>query len=87
MDIYEISKERSEVTVKLSKDDLVNICNSLYLQFDKNKNNIRFLQLYSDMMMIRDLCQYGHIDNFCLDRITECRNIINNLANKTESSN
>lgn len=85
MNIHEISKERGRVVVELSADDLINICNSLYSQFEKN--NARFLQLYSDMMMIRDLCQYGHIDDFCLGRITECRNIINNLANKTKSSN
>lgn len=85
MNIHEISKERGRVVVELSADDLINICNSLYSQLEKN--NARFLRLYSDMMMIRDLCQYGHIDDFCLDRIIECRNIINSLTNKTESSN
>lgn len=34
------------------------------------------LQLYSDMMIDRDLCQYGHVDNFCLRNVVACRNDI-----------
>ena len=29
-------------------------------------------------MMARDLCQYGHVDNFCLSNIVKCRNDIGN---------
>ena len=28
------------------------------------------------MMMARDICQYGHVDNFCLHNIVKCRNSI-----------
>lgn len=31
------------------------------------------MQLYSDMMMARDLCRYGHVDDFCLHNIVKCR--------------
>ena len=83
MTIQTISKEDENVTVELSSDDLVMICNALYLHskvYDlrsKGQKTIdHFLQLYSDMMMARDLCQYGHIDNFCLRNVVACRNDI-----------
>lgn len=74
MNIQNISKKERSVTVELSADDLVMICNALYGQSETEKKNERFLQLYSDMMMARDLCQYGHVDNFCLHQIAICRN-------------
>lgn len=81
MTIQTISKEDKNVTVELSADDLVMICNALYLhskeqdlQSKEQKTNDHFLQLYSDMMMARDLCQYGHVDNFCLRNVVVCRN-------------
>ncbi len=83
MTIQTISKEDKNVTVELSADDLVMICNALYryskeydLRSKEQKTIDHFLQLYSDMMMARDLCQYGHIDNFCLRNIVACRNDI-----------
>lgn len=74
MNIQNISKENKETVVKLSADDLTIICNTLYAQLPENQKNERFLQLYSDMMIARDLCQYGHIDNFCLQNVVKCRN-------------
>lgn len=83
MTIQTISKEDKNVTVELSADDLVMICNALYLhskeqdlQSKEQKTNDHFLQLYSDMMIARDLCQYGHVDNFCLRNVVACRNDI-----------
>lgn len=83
MTIQTISKEDKNVTVELSADDLVMICNALYryskeydLRSKEQKTIDHFLQLYSDMMMARDLCQYGHIDNFCLRNVVACRNDI-----------
>lgn len=73
MNIENISKEKGEVLVRLSKDDLVGICNALYRQTEEQENKENILQLYSDMMMARDLCQYGHIDDFCLQNIVRCR--------------
>ena len=61
--------------MELTADDLVLICNAMYAQRnDKSKEN--FLRLYSDMMIARDLCQYGHLDNFALHTIATCRNEI-----------
>ena len=77
MDIQNISKEQASVTVKLNADELVLMCNLFYMaQTTKEKKTEKFLQLYSDMMLCRDLCQYGHVDNFCLSEITKCRNSI-----------
>ena len=79
MTIQTISKEDKNVTVELSADDLVMICNALKeqdLQSKEQKTNDHFLQLYSDMMIARDLCQYGHVDNFCLRNVVACRNDI-----------
>ena len=75
MDIQNISKKDREVTVTLSADELVKICNVLYGTSDENKNNL-YYKLYSEMMIARDMCQYGHVDDFCLERIVKCRNNI-----------
>lgn len=75
MDIQNISKKDSSVTVELTADDLVLICNAMHAQ-QNDKSKEKFLRLYSDMMIARDLCQYGHLDNFVLHRIATCRNEI-----------
>lgn len=64
MNIENISKEKGEVLVRLSKDDLVGICNALYRQTEEQENKENILQLYSDMMMARDLCQYARAKMF-----------------------
>ena len=81
MNIENISKEKGEVLVRLSKDDLVGICNALYRQTEEQEN---ILQLYSDMMMARDLCQYGHIDDVCLQNIVRCRSGIKGVLSDTD---
>lgn len=72
MRINSIDSVSREVTVTLNADELVKICNCMYGTSSENRNNT-FHKLYGDMMLIRDLCQYGHIDNWCLGRIVDCR--------------
>ena len=84
MNIHNISKEKREVTVDLSADDLVMICNALYSQLEEKKDKESFLQLYSDMMMARDLCQYGHVDDFCLHNIVKCRNGLTGILSEDD---
>lgn len=76
MVIKEMSKEKREVTVELTADELVLLENALYQQYkiknDKNKENL--LKLYSDVITAENLCQYGHIDNFALHNIVKLRN-------------
>ena len=76
MNIEKISKENREVTVRLDADELVLICNAFYVQYKGKGSEDSFFKLYSDMMIARDLCQYGNIDNFCLRNIIKCRNEI-----------
>ena len=56
MNIQSISKNE-KVTIDLSPDDLVMICNAMYRQPDEVKNKKSFCTIYSDMMMTRDLSQ------------------------------
>lgn len=76
MNIHSISKENNKVIVELTSDELVKLCNILYLTEDENKNEI-YYKLYSDLMIARDLSQYGHIDDFCMEQIQKCRENIN----------
>lgn len=84
MNIQTISKEKKEVIVELTADDLIIICNTLYAQSGEERNNNYFMQLYSDMMMTRDLCQYGHVDNFCLHNIVKCRSELRGLLSEDD---
>ena len=84
MNIQTISKAKREVMVELTADDLVIICNALYAQSGEKKNNDYFMQLYSDMMMARDLCQYGHIDDFCLHNIVKSRSELRGLLSEDD---
>ena len=72
MNIQKISKKKREAIVSLSADELVKICNALYGAEDSHKNEL-YYRLYSDMTIARDLCQYGHIDDFCLEQIAKAR--------------
>lgn len=84
MNIQTISKEKKEVIVELTADDLIIICNALYAQSGEERNNNYFMQLYSDMMMVRNLCQYGHVDNFCLHNIVKCRSELRGLLSEDD---
>ena len=74
MEIMNISKKDKEVVLTLNADELVRLCNVLYAQ-EKYDDNLHY-KLYGDLMIARDLCQYGHIDGFCFERIAECRSKI-----------
>lgn len=74
MNIQNISKPEQKAIVELNAAELVIICNALYSQINEKRDREDFLQLYSDAMIARDLCQYGHLDNFCLHNIVKCRN-------------
>lgn len=77
MNILNISKKDTEATVILSSDELVKLCNVLYGANEENKDEL-YYRLYNELMIARDLSQYGHIDNFCLGNIIKCRNNIGN---------
>lgn len=85
MNMQTISKEKREVMVELTADDLIIICNALYAQSSKERNNNHFMQLYSNMMMARDLCQYGHVDDFCLHNIVKSRSELRGLLSEEDA--
>ena len=76
MNIQSVSKEKRNVVVELDADELVILCNVLHTQMGEQKRKEKTLNLYSDMMLARDICQYGRVDNFCLSNIARCRNSI-----------
>lgn len=78
MNIQNISKKDKNVTVELNTNELAAICNVLALQCTELKDKESYLQLYSDMALVRDLCLYGNVDNFCLTDIVHCRDKIGN---------
>lgn len=73
MNIQSVSKEKRNVVVELDADELVILCNVLHTQMGEQKRKEKTLNLYSDMMLARDICQYGRVDNFCLSNIARCR--------------
>lgn len=75
MKIMNISKEMGKVVLELNADELVRLCNVLYSQ-EKYNDNLHY-KLYGDLMIARDLCQYGYIDGYCFEKIAECRSKLN----------
>lgn len=78
MNILSVSKEKNEAVIKLDSNELVELCNVLYKAQSEDKKKIFYL-IWGDMMMARDLSQYGHIDAFCFEKIAKCREKIKQL--------
>ena len=76
MNILNVSKNERKAVVSLSSDELVKLANVLYNAPDRDKTNL-YYKLYSEIMLARDLSQYGHIDGFCFEKIAECRRKLN----------
>ena len=74
MKMHNISHEKEEVTITLSSSELVKICNALFLKAKNSDTTENCNELYSNMITLRDLCQYGHIDDFSLGNVVRLRN-------------
>lgn len=72
MRINMVDSIKNEVNIVLNSSELVAICNALYR--DKELLS-QYNDMYSDFMMIRDLSQYGRVDNWCLMRIVKKRDL------------
>lgn len=83
MNIQEISKSNREVTVTLNADELIRICNAMH-KADNNDNNELYNKLHSEMILARDLCQYGGIDNFTLSCIVNYRSQYSNIEEEIQ---
>lgn len=73
LNIQSISKEKREAVVTLNSDELVLLCNLMYQAPKEYQNRQLTNQLHSEMMIARDLSQYGLIDNFSIGRIVAAR--------------
>lgn len=83
MNIKSISKKDKEVIVSLSSDELVKLGNVLYNAKEEDKNRL-YYKLYGEIIIARDLSQYGQIDGFSFERIAKCREKIKEFDNKTK---
>ncbi len=72
MNILNINKKEKEVVVTLNADELIELCNCMYRADEKNQEGV-FHKLYGELMIARELSQYGHIDNWALSKIVEQR--------------
>lgn len=77
--INNITNNKS-VDVTLDPNELVALGNILYFYEKHHKEDElfatkerKFGSLYAQILLARDLCQYGHIDNFTLKTIVEHR--------------
>lgn len=73
MNIQDMSKKDREVTVTLSSDELVKLCNVLYYARDKYNGDKLYHKIKSELMIARDISQYGNIDDATLSKIVEER--------------
>lgn len=81
MHILELSYNKREVVLSLSADELIKICNAMFSVEEKNRGE-NFYKLNSDLVLARDLCQYGHIDNFTLSSIVDSRAQYSNIKDE-----
>lgn len=77
MNIQNISKKDQKVLLRLDSSELICLCNALYAYIDTegSKTNQTYHRLYADLMVARDLSQYGHLDDFSFNCITEQRKL------------
>lgn len=72
MVINSISKDSGKATFTINADELVTLCNAMRHAKDTMKNPC-FYRIYGNLLLIRDLSQYAHIDTLCFKMISERR--------------
>lgn len=72
MTILSVNKQNNDAVIKLNSDELVELCNVLHKAKDTNRHAI-FYKMYGNMMLARDLSQYGSVDAFSFEKIAQCR--------------
>lgn len=79
MEVLRIDKTTQEVIVTLNSSELIELSNIFYEAQKEKDVKARFYALYADLIMCKDLCQYGHIDAFSFERMLECREKVKQL--------
>ena len=84
MEILAFSKIENKVNVILDANDLTTLCNIFYEMANSSNGDkrITFYKMYDKFMMLSDLVQYGHLDAFRIEKMLECREKIQELADK-----
>ena len=75
MTIESVSKADRSATITLDATELTKLCNTLYKAPEDQRNGI-YYRLYNDMMIVKDLTQYGHLDDFRIEKVVKCRSNI-----------
>lgn len=63
------------VETKLDAEEVKCLCEALYSAYYDNEDNPIFSKLYSELIIARDLCLYGHLDNFGIANVVSCGDI------------
>lgn len=63
------------VDVKFDIEEVKCLCGALYDAYYDSKDDPIFRKLYSNLLVTRDICQYGHLDDFALANAVSCRDI------------
>ena len=72
MIIVSVSQAERKATITLDAGELVELCNAMF-HAKGERDNQRFYHIYGNLMMARDLSQYGHLDVFSFDSNAQCR--------------
>ena len=83
MKIENISKSEGQVNMTLNKDELVLLCNTMYCVEKAGDDDAKreakrelFHKVYADLIIAKDLCLYGRIDDTELNFIMRKRNLL-----------
>lgn len=61
------------VNVTLDTEEVKCLCEALYCAY--NEDNPVFSKLYSELIIARDICLYGHLDDFGIASVVSCKDI------------
>ena len=63
------------VNVTLDTEEVKCLCEAFYGAFYDNEDNPVFRKLYSELIIARDICLYGHLDDFSIASVVSCKDI------------
>ncbi|CUQ07029.1 Uncharacterised protein [Anaerostipes hadrus] len=63
------------VETKLDAEEVICLCEVLYGAYYDNEDNPVFSKLYSELIIARDICLYGHLDDFAIANVVSCGDI------------
>lgn len=63
------------VETKLDAEEIKYLCEALYNAYHDNKNDPAFRKLYCELIIARDICLYGHLDDFGIANVVSCKDI------------